>query len=559
MKNLKISLKLSLSFGLILLLFLISIVFSIFNLRSIASNLDVFYKRPFANVTLAIQSDMDSEIAAKYMLRACLEEGATETNEMLDKVSEYMQDMQSNLALLKEKYSGDTNDIIVVENQIQQLKSAYQSYAQRARANDVAGAYQIYKAQIVNLLAEITDSINKITTHASNYAKESHDNGMASSQITIIFITILGIASLLLSIFLAIYITREITGALSQLESASERMCKGDFDASGITYESKDEMGVLAHSLQETIFALKKVIHDIGGQMSELAKGNLTVRSRAEEYYVGELKPILLSINKMKSELNGTVSNITEASEQVNAGADQVSSAAQVLAQGATEQASSVQELAATINDISQQVAITADHAESAKMKNLRSNEKLQECSGLMNDLMNAMQTIESKSNEVSKVIKTIEDIAFQTNILALNAAVEAARAGTAGKGFAVVADEVRNLASKSAEAAKNTTTLIEEAIQAVSEGTKISSQTSDSLGQVVTDAQTALEAVSNISEAAVQQSESIKQVTIGIDQISSVVQTNSATAEESAAASEELSAQAQRLKSMVSIFVLNP
>jgi len=556
-KNLKISQKLSLSFGLILALFLASVIIASVSLRSVSKNLDEFYRRPFANVALAISADMDSEMAAKYMLRACLEESTSETNRMLDLVTEHLQEMKDNLSQLKEKYSGNQNDITNVENYITQLESAYEAYAAEARANDVAGAYAVYTGQIVDLLSNITEAVDSITTQANNYATESHNNGMKSSQITIVLIIVLGILSVLFGMILAFNITRGITKPLSQLEEASQRMCQGDFGAE-ITYQSKDELGVLSHSLRETIATLKKVIHDIDYQMSGLASGDLTIHTSAEESYVGELLPILTSIRKMRKDLNHTMLGISSSSEQVNAGADQVSSAAQGLAQGATEQASSVEELAATINEISQQVAVTAEHAEMAKTRNMRSHEELQTCSGLMGDLVSAIQIIEEKSNEVGKVIKAIEDIAFQTNILALNAAVEAARAGSAGKGFAVVADEVRNLASKSGEAAQSTTVLIGEAIQAVSDGTKISAQTSESMNRVVMDAQAVLEAVVSISEAATQQSNSIQQVTVGIDQISSVVQTNSATAQETAAASEELSGQSQVLKDLVSVFTLD-
>ena len=234
-----------------------------------------------------------------------------------------------------------------------------------------------------------------------------------------------------------------------------------------------------------------------------------------------------------------------------------MSNGAQALAQGATEQASSVQELAATIEDVSRQVNSTASHAKTAKEENDQSHQQINVCSGDMEALMQAMGKIESRSNEISKVIKTIEDIAFQTNILALNAAVEAARAGAAGKGFAVVADEVRNLASKSAEASKNTAVLIEDTVAAVKEGIDLSQETSQALQAVVDSSKKVLEAVNLISDATEEQANSISQISVAVDQISSVVQTNSATSEESAAASEELSSQANVLKELISRFKL--
>jgi len=557
MKNLKISQKLVVGFGLILGMFVVSIILASYSLNSIADDFDQFYKQPFVNVSLAIQSDMDSEVAAKYMLRACLEESAEETNNMLNNVTTQMRQMKDNLATLKANYSGDTGDITAVEDLVDQLEAAYTEYAELSRANDIEGAYAVYKAKIINLLSEISNSVGIITTQANNFASTRYQESMSSSRSTTVFMIAVGVVAVIVGVLVALYITRGITFAVNQLSEASGRMSMGDFEAD-ITYESRDEMGMLADSIRETMGVLKGVIQDINYQMNELANGNLAVRTRSEGSYVGELQPILVAINKLKADLNNIMGGIVTASDQVNSGADQVSSGAQALSQGATEQASSVQELAATISEISDQISVTAEHAGNAKDVNMRSHEELGICSTHMGDLVKAMELIEEKSKEVSKVIKAIDDIAFQTNILALNAAVEAARAGAAGKGFAVVADEVRNLAGKSAEAAKNTTTLIEEAIHAVEEGTRISAETEASLDRVMADAKGVLDAVVNISDASAHQSDAVKQITVGIDQISSVVQTNSATAEESAAASEELSSQAQMLKNLVSVFTLD-
>lgn len=557
MKNLKISQKLTVAFGAILMMFAISVVFSFFSLRSVANDLELFYNRPFMNVSLAIQIDMNSEIAAKNMLQSCLEQDPTETNNLLNTAEEYMEKMSEDLAILKGNYSGDVSEVTAVEDCINRLSRSFTNLAAASRSNDITRAYSVYTSEIVDELLNITKTIGVVREHASNVAAESYTNAMTASHFTLVLLIVVGIAAVLIGIGLALYITRALTSVITQLKDASQRMSHGDFEAA-ITYHSRDELGELSDSMRETISVLKTVIQDISLLMAGLANGNLTIHTQVEEQYVGELQPILLAMRKMKMALNDTISGIVTASDQVNAGAGQVSSGAQGLAQGATEQASSVQELAATINEISQNITVTAQHVKTAKAEDMHAHDELQHCSNYMSDLVSAMKTIEEKSSEVSKISKTIEDIAFQTNILALNAAVEAARAGSAGKGFAVVADEVRNLASKSAAAAKSTTALIDETIQAVGDGTKISSETEESLSKVVTDAQTVLDAVINIADAINQQSASIQQITKGIDQISSVVQTNSATAEESAAASEELSGQAQMLKNLVSVFTLD-
>lgn len=291
--------------------------------------------------------------------------------------------------------------------------------------------------------------------------------------------------------------------------------------------------------------------------MHEMASGNFNVKSNGLDAYKGDFSAIIIAMRNLRDRMNETLQQIDQSSAQVSAGSEQVSYGAQDLSQGASEQSAAVEKLAATINEISQQIQETSTHAENARLQTSQSGEEITACNQQMQGMIAAMDEISEKSGEISKIIKAIEDIAFQTNILALNAAVEAARAGAAGKGFAVVADEVRNLAAKSAEASKSTATLIASTVQAVDKGTEIASVTGQSLQSVVSSVEEVVSSVDEIASATQRQSSSVAQLTQGIEQISNVVQTNSATAEESAAASEELSGQAQMLKQLVDQFVL--
>jgi len=377
--------------------------------------------------------------------------------------------------------------------------------------------------------------------------------------------TVQGIIITIVILLIAIAVASFIAGGLAKgisrpIHTCVERMeglARGDLKTPVAESQAKDETGVLLRSVRDLVAVLNAVIGDVDYMLGDIAQGNFDVHTRCEERYVGDFSGLLRSSRALSAGLSDTMREINQAAEMVSAGSDQVSGSSQSLAQGATEQASSIQELAAAINEISSQVDATAAHASTAKDETALAGQEMQVCSGQMADLVQAMRSIDDKSKEISKVVKIIEDIAFQTNILALNAAVEAARAGSAGKGFAVVADEVRNLAGKSAEAAKNTTSLISETVGAIAQGAQLTQAADASLKKVAEAAEKVMAVVADIDQAAKEEAEAISQVTTGIDQISGVVQTNSATAEESAAASEELSGQAAVLKGQVDRFTL--
>ncbi|MEZ3504539.1 MAG: HAMP domain-containing protein [Lachnospiraceae bacterium] len=364
-------------------------------------------------------------------------------------------------------------------------------------------------------------------------------------------------ASILASIVVALKLSNNISGPMRACARRMKLLVEGDLSSPAPPVKGKDETAELTRSTAEMITGLNTIINDIDYLLTQMAGQNFDIQSSHHDAYVGGFQSILLSMRHLKISLSNTMRQIDASASQVSDASSQVSAGAQSLSQGSVEQASSVEQLAATITDISESAKKTAAAAEEAGQFVEQAGAQLGTSVEYVKELNTAMEKISGSSEEISKIISTIESIAFQTNILALNAAVEAARAGASGKGFAVVADEVRNLASKSDSAAKATKELIEGSIAAVTGGSQAVNKVTESLeltssiaGNVTTQMDIVVEAVRN-------QTAAIAQVTEGIDQISSVVQTNSATSQQSSASSEELSAEANNLKHLVDQFIL--
>ena len=378
---------------------------------------------------------------------------------------------------------------------------------------------------------------------------------MVTFRKSIIISVITAIVFAVISYLVAQLFANSISKPVKVMVSAAQRIAQGELNTQ-INVDSKDEIGKLGTSFVKSNKSIRMYILELTKNLGDVAKGDLTINS-SELEYCGDYKALRKAYVNIVTSLNSVINKIRQTSEQVASGSEQVSDVAKILAHGAAEQASSAEELSTSITEISSHIVDNVKRASYASENVNHVSSEIDTCNEHMRNMVAAMNEINNSSSQIGKIIKTIHDIAFQTNILALNAAVEAARAGTAGKGFAVVADEVRNLANKSAEAAKNTALLIENSITQVKNGTRIADETEKSLLKVVKSAKSVSDTVEQISLASKRQSTAINQVKQNIEQISNVVQTNSATAEECAAASEELSEDAKTMKVLVGKFKL--
>lgn len=362
-----------------------------------------------------------------------------------------------------------------------------------------------------------------------------------------------GVILAMISIVFMSYISKSIAKPIKDCAIRLRMLSEGDLKSDVVVSETEDEIGILTKATKGIVDTLKSLVNEMSSILNEMSKGNLNISCTGN--YERDLFPLKQSTLEIINSLNMTISQINRTSKQVSEGSGQVSSVSQALAEGATDQASSIQELSASITEISEQVKTNANSSVDATDLSNTVLKKVEDSNEQMKTLIDAMSEISRSSNEINNIIRAIDDIASQTNLLALNAAIEAARAGENGKGFAVVAEEVRKLASKSTEAVKDTTNLIQVSINAVENGMNITNKTAQSLESIVDSTRETASLINKISEASNFQSSSISQITQAIEQISDVVQTNSATAQESAATSESLNSQAQVLEELVNRF----
>ena len=551
MKNKKVATKMLVTFGVTLVLSLAMIGVSLRTILSIRSDYNDILSNQVEITQAVLESEMEVNSIARQLRDMALFGYDTST---INSIETSITNIDAATKTISSLYTGADGLDQQYITEIEDWEAAFSDITAALQANDAAQVAQLIQTECTPKLNQAVSTGHTLIDQLTAQTNTLVEDVEASSTRDMVILGVLVAVIIIGGIALNLYMIRSIVSPLREAEEAVVAFSTGDL-SHPLHYESQDEIGGICDAVRTSQHILHDTIEDIVTITKRLANGDLS--GSVTQAYPGELAPIKENIEFLLVHLNDTMGSILQAADQVASGADQVSTGAQALAQGSTEQASAVQELSATINDLDNSAQANRQTAQTAKERADQAADQVRISNERMQEMRRAMSEILEGQKDISKIIETIENIAFQTNILALNAAVEAARAGNAGKGFAVVADEVRNLASKSDHAAKQTKKLIESSMSAVERGGQLAEDVDESMQKTVECAGVAIDYMDKLAENTISEAEAIAQLTTGVDQISAVVQTNSATSEESAAASQELSSQAVMMKQMVQNFRL--
>jgi methyl-accepting chemotaxis protein len=557
-KDLRISTKLIIGFLFVAFIAAVVGVVGLINIIMMKNSDAVLYESNTKSLEYAGAAEANLQQLRYDILKTTTLSDAGEIKKLLDEADQLSGEVDTLIQKCEEAVDTDNlkNQITTINATWSSYKANLISYKELLAKGDIEGSKNLAFNTMAPKGVQLKDNFLKLFNSLSEEAGARADRNAGQALTAMIMMLVIMAAAILIAILLGTGISRSIGRPITKMEKAAEMLSVGNMAVDQVLNEDgqmvlrRDEIGGLAKAFSHLVEATKLQVESI----QRLAAGDLTTAfiPRSEEDQLSK------GLADMTQHFNQLIGSIIMASEQVLSGSDLVANSSMVLSQGATEQASAIQQLTASLEEIAAQTSANAQNADKADALALHTRNNADQGNNRMNDMLTAMEAINQSSQSINKIIKVIDDIAFQTNILALNAAVEAARAGQHGKGFAVVAEEVRTLAARSANAVKETTTLIENSIGKVEAGTKIAGDTAKALNEIVREIEAVADLVSAISKASGEQAAGIQQINSGLIQVSQVVQTNAATAEESAAASEELSGQARQLKDNVSIFRIN-
>lgn len=549
MRNFKIRTKMLLGFGTMILIIILMTGVALANQRKLSNVALDMYDGPYLNLvdsTALSRGIRTMDISlTNMMVGGYSQEVAQEYHDALAGVQTRFTSLQQKGLLSSTQYSTVNGAMTTMQTAGDQILAALQA------KNEATATTQM--RDVFDPALEIATAVSdKLAATSDKLAQEARVSAKRTADRVILIQDILFFLSMGYAIYVALRLSRGITYPVNRVAHGVEQIAKGDFEVA-FKNTNLDEIGTLSRQLEETVANIRGYIQDISSVLGEISSGNIDLAVSRE--YVGEFSTIKESLNHIILALNATMQQIRSCCDQVKLGARNLSENAQSLAQGSVRQAAAIEEFEQSLSLVSDLTVKDAESTAQVKSISTVAQDSMQKSDRQMKDMVASMHLINDSSMEIAKIIKIIEDIAFQTNILALNAAVEAARAGAAGKGFAVVADEVRNLAGKSAEAANNTSQMINKAIQAVSGGMSIASETASSLQQVGEHIEQMSTLFSEIDKSKKQQTQAFQRMVSASEEISAVAHANSSASEENSAASEELSSQADILDELVAKF----
>ncbi len=522
-----------------------------------AELVDKFYKHPFTVSRTAIEVQSGTFEILVMMKDLSVAPTAEAVNDLAVKVDARAEALIGKFALLNERFLGDKQKINDAETLFRGWKSIRDKVIKMRLAQVTANPGEITREEGAPHLAKLNAALDKIRDFADNKAIEFNSNANKEASSSIFLLLLLFSIATVIGVFAAYFVTSNIQkmvgGEPSEIEQIARDVASGKFDIS----QSADKATGIFAELVKMANSLKGAVSSINRTMNLISQGDFT-EDVGDDGMTGELVSIKDAINNSIEMLSNTIAQVVSAIDQVNTGAGQISSASQALASGTAEQAASLEEVSSTMSEVSSRANTNNDNAIQAEKLTTQAMETANRGNTQMKEMLDSMDKINNSSADISKIIKVIDEIAFQTNLLALNAAVEAARAGKYGKGFAVVADEVRNLAARSAEAAKNTTGLIENSVKEVEFGVNNAGKTAEVLKEINEAITKVNDLVGEIASASQEQSANTDEIDTSLGQVNDVVQQNSSISEQAASASEELSGQAMELQALMGRFRLN-